>query len=147
MGILIRTAPGGQPTAQTPFPADSTQWVDTDNDGYGDNPPPATTGDGCPTVNGNSVHDRFGCTDTDGDGYSDPDSGWTVGANGADAFVSDATQWSDIDMDGYGDNANGNNPDARARHSMVRRPKRVDWDALIPTAMDTPTLTTPSPTR
>ena len=94
------------------FPADSTQWVDTDNDGYGDNPPPATTGDGCPTVNGNSVHDRFGCTDTDGDGYSDPDSGWTVGANGADAFVSDATQWSDIDMDGYGDNANGNNPDA-----------------------------------
>ena len=34
-----------------------------------------------------------------------------------------------------------------ARHSMVRRPKRVDWDALIPTAMDTPTLTTPSPTR
>jgi hypothetical protein len=93
------------------FPTDDTQWADSDNDGYGDNPPPATSGDACPTVNGDSDQDRFGCADTDGDGYSNPDSTWTA-ANGADAFVSDATQWSDGDSDGYGDNAAGTNPDA-----------------------------------
>ena len=93
------------------FPTDDTQWVDSDGDGYGDNPPPATTGDACPSTNGDSMNDRFGCTDSDGDGYSDPDSSWTV-ANGADAFASDATQWSDADSDGYGDNASGNSPDA-----------------------------------
>ena len=93
------------------FPTDDTQWADSDNDGYGDNPPPATSGDACPTTNGGSDQDRYGCTDSDGDGYSDPDSGWTV-ANGADAFASDATQWADGDSDGYGDNASGNSPDA-----------------------------------
>jgi len=40
--------------------------------------------------------------DSDKDGY--PDS--------TDAFPYDATQWSDRDHDGYGDNPNGNNPDA-----------------------------------
>ena len=94
------------------YPNDATQWVDSDGDGYGDNPPPATTGDACPSSSGLSNQDRYGCADTDGDGYSDPDSGWTVAANNADAFVSDATQWADGDGDGYGDNATGNNPDA-----------------------------------
>jgi len=93
------------------FVTDATQWNDTDNDGYGDNPPPATTGDGCPSVLGTSTVDRYGCADTDGDGYSNPDSGWTV-AQGADAFPTDNTQWADADGDGYGDNATGTNPDA-----------------------------------
>ena len=93
------------------FPSDSSQWEDSDGDGYGDNPPPATDGDACPTTSGSSSQDRFGCTDSDGDGYSDPDSLWTVG-QGADAFTSDATQWVDSDGDGYGDNSSGNNPDA-----------------------------------
>ena len=92
------------------WPSDPTQWNDTDSDGYGDNPPPATTGDGCPTINGNSTIDRYGCIDSDGDGYSDPDASWTV-ANGSDAFVLDPTQWADQDGDGYGDNASGNNAD------------------------------------
>ena len=92
------------------WPNDSTQWNDTDADGYGDNPPPATTGDSCPTTSGNSSADRYGCTDSDGDGYSDPDSVWTV-ANGSDAFTTDPTQWADQDGDGYGDNASGNNAD------------------------------------
>ena len=39
----------------------------------------------------------------DGDGYSDPDGSWTT-ANGADAFISDPTQWADSDIDGFGDN-------------------------------------------
>ena len=93
------------------FPTDTTQWNDTDGDGYGDNPPPATTGDGCPSVVGTSTADRNGCADTDGDGYSNADSGWTI-AQGADAFPSDNSQWADGDGDGYGDNATGTNPDA-----------------------------------
>ena len=56
--------------------------------------------------------DRNGCSDTDGDGYSDPDplgnNGpvWTL-ADGADAFISEPTQWADQDGDTYGDNVGG----------------------------------------
>ena len=93
------------------FASDSSQWSDTDGDGFGDNSPPATNGDNCPNDVGTSSQDRNGCADTDGDGYSDPDSLWTV-ADGADSFVSDASQWADSDGDGYGDNSTGTNPDA-----------------------------------
>ena len=37
------------------------------------------------------------------DGYSTADDDWSVG-DGADAFPSDDTQWSDWDEDGFGDN-------------------------------------------
>ena len=76
------------------FPDDGTQWNDTDNDGYGDNPLPANQGDACPTKTGTSWQDRFGCPDGDGDGYSDE----------GDVFPTDYTQWADSDNDGYGDN-------------------------------------------
>tara|TARA_B100000925_G_scaffold281835_1_gene254034 strand:- start:549 stop:1187 length:639 start_codon:yes stop_codon:yes gene_type:complete len=46
--------------------------------------------------------DLFGCRDSDGDGWS----------NAADAFNNDASQWSDQDGDGYGDEISGNLPDA-----------------------------------
>ena len=94
------------------FLGDATQWKDSDVDGYGDNPLPATEGDACTTKLGTSYQDRFGCIDSDNDGYSDPDlTGihgpvWTV-ADGADAFPSELSQWSDQDGDGYGDNASG----------------------------------------
>ncbi|MEC7180586.1 MAG: hypothetical protein VXW36_04275, partial [Candidatus Thermoplasmatota archaeon] len=91
------------------YPQDASQWADTDRDGYGDNPS-GTTPDGCPTVNGFSTEDRYGCPDGDLDGYSDPDENWTA-AQGADALPSDGTQWVDGDGDGYGDNALGNLPD------------------------------------
>lgn len=101
------------------FPTDSSQWSDTDGDGFGDNwadstwdservpmglgmrIPDATTPDSCPMVAGDSSEDRFGCPDADGDGWSDE----------GDAFPADATQWSDYDTDGYGDEAGGNNAD------------------------------------
>ncbi|KKN46870.1 hypothetical protein LCGC14_0668820, partial [marine sediment metagenome] len=51
---------------------------------------------------GNSTIGLNGCPDQDGDGW--PDS--------MDDFPSDPTQWNDTDMDGYGDNPNGTNPDA-----------------------------------
>ena len=95
------------------FLGDSTQWNDTDGDGFGDNPPPANSGDACPTITGTSSQDRIGCIDSDGDGYSDADALWLVHPTGtADAFPSDNTQWLDTDGDGYGDNQSGNNPDA-----------------------------------
>ena len=60
----------------------------------------------CPNTTTNSTVDANGCAayqrDSDGDGYNDA----------IDAFVNDATQWSDVDGDGYGDNSWGNNSDA-----------------------------------
>ena len=88
------------------YPSDPTRWGDNDGDGYDDG-----LDDDCPTLFGTSMHDRKGCPDQDGDGYSDPDSGWTT-ANGADAFMTDSTQWNDTDGDGYGDNPSGSLPDA-----------------------------------
>ena len=67
------------------FPSDGTQWDDSDGDGYGDNPAPATQPDACVSTAGTSNMDRFGCLDTDGDGYSDPDAGWSI-LDGADVW-------------------------------------------------------------
>ncbi|MBC7108394.1 MAG: hypothetical protein H5T41_06370 [Methanomassiliicoccales archaeon] len=98
------------------FPSDSTQWADTDGDGYGDNP----TGNN-PDAFPNDPNEW---KDTDGDGYGDnsdefPNNPYEhvdsdndgVGDN-SDAFPYDSTQWSDRDGDGYGDNPSGKNPDA-----------------------------------
>ena len=49
---------------------DSTQWSDTDGDGYGDEST-GTNPDACPTVAGTSTIDRYGCPDSDADGASD----------------------------------------------------------------------------
>ncbi|MGB2478771.1 MAG: thrombospondin type 3 repeat-containing protein [Candidatus Poseidoniaceae archaeon] len=91
------------------FIDDSTQWLDLDEDGYG-NSPTGTTPDGCITVEGTSTIDRYGCPDSDDDGYSNPDTSWQI-SDGADAFPLDNTQWHDMDADGFGDNSNGQNAD------------------------------------
>ncbi len=113
------------------FPSEGTQWNDTDNDGFGDNPAPAYQPDACPNTPGTSTEDRYGCIDGDGDGWSD-DGDWApanpdqwvdadddgYGDNylfdldeyqlhvnqSGDAFPNDPTQWNDTDGDGYGDN-------------------------------------------
>ncbi len=103
------------------FPFENSQWNDTDADGYGDNWADVTINstrenwsigqwidnasrpDYCPFITGYSNQDRFGCPDGDGDGWSDGDANWTS-ANGADAFPSIPSQWSDVDGDGWGDN-------------------------------------------
>ena len=84
------------------LPNDSTQWSDEDGDGYGDNPN-GNTPDDCVSISGTSVLDRYGCPDIDMDGYSSADDMWTI-EDGADAFPTDDTQWSDWDEDGFGDN-------------------------------------------
>ena len=77
------------------FPANRDEWLDSDEDGWGDNQ------DDCVNSSGTSTTDLQGCPDADDDGWSDS----------GDAFPQDATQWSDTDGDGFGDNPNGNNPD------------------------------------
>ena len=122
---------GDNPNGTNPdaWALDATQWVDDDGDGYGDNEF-GTRGDSCPSVEGYSYEDRYGCIDIDGDGWSDegdafPDilSQWkdrdgdgygdnlTEGAEQIDIFPSDGTQWADSDGDGHGDNKYGTEGD------------------------------------
>lgn len=108
------------------FPEDSSQWADTDSDGFGDQLN-GFEGDACPNDVGNSTVDRYGCLDFDGDGTSDKNDAFPnnptqttdrdgdgygdnheSGATQVDEFPSDTTQWNDTDGDGYGDNPNGN---------------------------------------
>ncbi|MGY8701174.1 MAG: S8 family serine peptidase [Candidatus Poseidoniales archaeon] len=87
------------------FPMDSSQWADSDGDGFGDELL-GTQGDACNTVQGTSSADRFGCPDSDGDGWSNANSNWQI-EDGADSFPDEVSQWSDIDGDGFGDNQLG----------------------------------------
>ena len=78
------------------FKDDSTQWRDTDRDGFGDEPN-GMNGDACPTIRGDSEHDRLGCPDTDTDGWSDPmdtlsPNPWNT-SQGADLFPADPARW------------------------------------------------------
>ena len=82
------------------FPLVSTQWNDTDGDGYGDYLL-GFQADSCISEFGTSTIDKFGCIDSDGDGWSDA----------GDDLPYEPTQWKDRDGDGYGDNDSGNNPD------------------------------------
>ena len=86
------------------FPFDPTEWLDTDEDGVGDN------GDNCPAIANTNQADFDGdgqgdvCdADDDNDGVDD----------GSDLFPNNASESADTDADGMGDNyetANGLNP-------------------------------------
>ena len=91
----------GWSNANDSFPQESSQWADTDSDGYGDQFN-GYQGDSCPSQEGYSYIDAYGCPDYDGDGWSDY----------GDSFPSDPSQNSDRDGDGYGDNPNGSEADA-----------------------------------
>ena len=108
-------------------PANKEQWVDADNDGYGDNY--------LYDVASNQLHlnqrgDAFPAdptqwNDTDGDGYGDnyEDVSWNqyrgsewpgeivVGAQNIDVFPLDRTQWRDTDGDWVGDEQMSDRPD------------------------------------
>ena len=74
------------------FPNDSTQSLDSDGDGIGD------VNDLCSNTAAQAEVDGNGCSpaqlDADGDGVPDDQ----------DTFPLEATQWTDTDGDGYGDN-------------------------------------------
>jgi hypothetical protein len=80
------------------FPNDSTQWQDSDGDGYGDNLA-GNNSDAFP-------YDATQWQDSDGDGYGD-----NLTGNNPDIFPSEPSQWNDTDSDGYGDNQSGFEPD------------------------------------
>ncbi len=82
------------------FPFETTQYRDSDGDGYGDNIS-GQSNDDCPLEFGTSSMDRMGCPDQDGDGWS----------NSGDLFPNEPTQWGDSDGDGYGDETDGKNGD------------------------------------
>ena len=119
----------GWADSQDEFPTESSQWIDSDGDGFGDQYN-GFEGDTCPTIFGTSTQDTFGCPDTDGDEWSDngedlphESSQWqdldgdgygdnqSIGALLIDWFPNDGTQWNDTDGDEHGDNPFGNSPD------------------------------------
>nr|MCS5535780.1 hypothetical protein [Candidatus Poseidoniales archaeon] len=109
------------------FPADATQWTDSDDDGFGDNwadsswdderegtvgqwVDNATSPDYCPQDYGESDNLAWagsgadiilGCPDIDSDGWADS----------IDWDDLDSSQWEDLDNDGFGDNSSGSNGD------------------------------------
>ena len=118
------------------FPTDDTQWIDSDEDGYGDNYSFTLDENGLRIQNGDAFGDDISqWSDRDGDGFGDNDIGQTsddcpdaagsstvdtVGcpdddgdgySNSADLFPNEVTQWADSDGDGYGDNWDGASPD------------------------------------
>ena len=73
---------------------DSSQWFDSDGDGFGDQEN-GTLGDSCPQTFGKSSQGtKHGCIDGDGDLWADIE----------DAFPTEDSQWLDTDGDGWGDN-------------------------------------------
>jgi len=85
-----------------PFANDITQFIDADQDGFGDNAS-GNLPDGCPTTYGDSARGGiFGCPDADGDRWADQ----------IDDFVNDLSQWNDSDGDGFGDSLVGFQGDA-----------------------------------
>ena len=115
------------------FPNDSTQWNDSDEDGFGDNLE-GNNGDWCINSPPFAIVDERGCAaselDDDGDGITNDiddcletptgdnieesgcsDSDEDGVADFEDAFPEDSSQWSDQDDDGYGDEPQGLNAD------------------------------------
>ena len=79
-GCLDRDGDGVSEVADR-FPTDASQWFDSDDDGFGDNPK-GQNADQCPDQWGNSTSSTaMGCLDTDGDGIRDDDDHCSGGNN------------------------------------------------------------------
>jgi len=95
------------------FPNDSSEWLDTDGDGIGNNADEDVDGDGWSNIeeddcgsdsgNGNEMPMDF---DNDGNcDLLDPDDDGDGVADGDDAFPLDGSEWDDTDGDDIGNNA------------------------------------------
>ncbi len=90
------------------LPDDSTEWLDTDGDGLGNNADPDDDGDGVNDAADAFPLDPSEWADTDGDGLgnnADPDDDGDGVNDAADAFPLDPSEWADTDGDGLGNNA------------------------------------------
>ena len=113
----------GWADSQDVFDNDSSQWLDSDNDGFGDEFS-GFQGDACKNTAGNSTIDRFGCLDSDGDGYSDL----------GDAFDNNPTQYLDSDGDGYGNNQSTGASQSDAFPSDGTQWNDTDGDGMVTTS-------------
>ncbi|MDP7000796.1 MAG: hypothetical protein QGH90_02735, partial [Candidatus Poseidoniaceae archaeon] len=86
------------------LPLVTSQWLDQDGDGWGDNPD-GQSPDSCPSDAGNSIFVDFGCPDIDGDGWANTLE--SAGCNGeiGISFI-DRTGCRDWDSDGWSNNGN-----------------------------------------
>ena len=81
------------------LPHTPNQWIDEDDDGFGDNPH-GPESDDCPNTPGTSAYLTQGCNDLDGDGYDD----LIDDCNAAYGFSwIDLNGCSDFDQDGWSD--------------------------------------------
>jgi len=131
------------------FHTDVTQWIDSDEDGFGDNPYPANNPDQCPEEFGTSFKDGLGCRDSDGDGWgiSDdcpqqagnstvdrigcPDEDEDGYSDQSDSKPNDPGIWSNIDGDEFFDQGNSSTLDAcpnEAGTSTLDRYGCIDLD-------------------
>jgi hypothetical protein len=98
-GRSDRTADWTNEDGADMFPTDITQWIDSDGDGFGDNPFPANNPDACPSEYGTSLKDGYGCLDEDNDGWGLTDDC----PNSAGNSTIDQIGCPDRDGDGYSD--------------------------------------------
>jgi len=98
-GRSDRTADWTNEDGADMFPTDITQWIDSDGDGFGDNPFPANNPDACPSEYGTSLKDGYGCLDLDDDGWGLTDDC----PNSAGNSTIDQIGCPDRDGDGYSD--------------------------------------------
>ena len=114
---LVDTDDDGYLDIRDAFPDDSTEWVDTDEDGVGDNADLDDDGDGLSDADEATAGTNPLVVDTDRDGVGDNsdlfpnDETETVDTDGdgvgdnSDAFPTDDTETVDTDGDGVGDNS------------------------------------------
>ncbi len=98
----------GVTDSEDAFPADSTESVDTDGDGIGNNADTDDDNDGTPDTEDQMPFDDTETLDTDSDGIgnnADTDDDGDGVADTEDTFPLDFTESADSDGDGVGDNA------------------------------------------
>lgn len=90
------------------FPFDSSEWLDLDGDGIGNNSDNDKDGDGVTNNEDAFPTDPSEASDLDNDGTgdnSDIDKDGDGHNNSSDAFPEDSTEWTDLDKDGIGNNS------------------------------------------
>ena len=124
-GRSDRTADWTNEDGADMFPTDITQWIDSDGDGFGDNPFPANNPDACPSDYGTSLKDGYGCLDEDDDGWGLTDDC----PNSAGNSTIDQIGCPDRDRDGYSDDGDSS-PDESDIWS------NIDGDAYFDQGLD-----------